>query len=97
VDTFRRGLEARNRGDIEALLETLDAEVEWHPALPAALGGKATIYRGHQGIREMLQDFYEVFAKFPEIRDLGDRVVAIGRFETGARRAEWRSSRLSHT
>ena len=28
VEAFKRGLEAGNRGDVEALLEELDAEVE---------------------------------------------------------------------
>jgi ketosteroid isomerase-like protein len=65
------------------MLEELDPEVEWHPGLPALLGGEATVYRGHEGAREMFRDVYGAFAEihfeFPEIRDLGDRVVALGR------------------
>jgi ketosteroid isomerase-like protein len=83
VETFKRGLEAGNRGDIETLLETLDPEVAWHSALHALLGGEATVYRGHDGVREMLDDLYGAFDEFQieisEIRDLGDRLVAIGR------------------
>ena len=41
------------------------------------------MYRGHEGVREWLRDLYETLSEFqadyPEIRDLGDRVVAIGR------------------
>ena len=52
------------------------------PALPGLLEGAATIYRGHDGIAEMLRDFYEVLNEirfeYSEIQDLGDRVVAIG-------------------
>jgi uncharacterized protein with GYD domain len=31
LETFKRGLDAYNRRDIDALLEELDPEVEWHP------------------------------------------------------------------
>jgi hypothetical protein len=31
VETFKRAVDAFNRGDIDAVLEELDAEVEWHP------------------------------------------------------------------
>ena len=83
VEAFKRGLDTFNRRDVEALLEELDPEVEWHPALPVLVGGEATVYRGHEGIREMLRDLYEAFAEnhveIWEIRDLGDRLVVIGR------------------
>ena len=83
VEAFTRGLEAGNRGDVETLLGVLDPEVAWHSALHALLGGEATVYRGHDGVREMLQDLYEAFneihIEISEIRDQGDRLVAIGR------------------
>ena len=83
VEAFTRGLEVGNRGDVETLLEVLDPEVAWHSALHALLGGEATVYRGHDGVREMLRDLYEAFdeihIEISEIRDLGDRLVAIGR------------------
>ena len=86
VEAFKRGLEAGNRGDVETLLEVLDPEVAWHSALHALLGGEATVYRGHDGVREMLRDLYEAFdeihIEISEIRDLGDRLVAIGRTRT---------------
>jgi ketosteroid isomerase-like protein len=83
VEAFKRGLEAGNRGDVETLLEVLDPEVAWHSALHALLGGEATVFRGHDGVREMFRDlyeaFYEIHLEISEIRDLGDRLVAIGR------------------
>ena len=86
VEAFKRGLEAGNRGDVETLLEVLDPEVEWHSALHALLGGEQTVFRGHDGVREMLRDLYEAFGEIhieiSEIRDLGDRLVAIGRTRT---------------
>jgi ketosteroid isomerase-like protein len=86
VEAFRRGLEAGNRGDVEGLLEELDPDVEWHSALHALLGGEQTVFRGHDGVREMLRDldeaFGEIHIEMTEIRDLGDRLVAIGRTRT---------------
>jgi ketosteroid isomerase-like protein len=83
LEAFRRGVEAGNRGDVETLLQELDPEVEWHSALHALLGGEQTVFRGHDGVREMFRDAYEAFGairiEISEIRDLGDRLVAIGR------------------
>jgi ketosteroid isomerase-like protein len=79
VEVFKR---AMNRRDVEALLSELDPEVEWRGAVLMAMGGRRTVYRGHAGVREWLRDLYETLSKFQaeyaEIRDLGDRTVAIG-------------------
>jgi len=86
VEAFKRFSDANNGRDVEALLAELDAEVEWHSAVVGSLGGEATVHRGHDGVREMLRDLYEAFSEFrvefSEIRDLGDRVFAIGRWVT---------------
>ena len=83
VEAFKRGLEAGNRGDVDTLLEVLDPKVAWHSALHALMGGQQTVFRGHDGVRRMLKDLNEAFGdiqmEISEIRDLGDRVVAIGR------------------
>jgi ketosteroid isomerase-like protein len=83
VEAFQRGLEAGNRGDVETLVEELDPEVEWHSALHALVGGDQTVFRGHDGVREMIRDLNETFSEFhieiTEIQDLGHRLVAIGR------------------
>jgi ketosteroid isomerase-like protein len=83
VEAFKRAIEAANRQDVESFLANCDPEVEWpRPAILMSLGGDAKVYRGHEGVREVLEDVYEVFAElhleFSEIRDLEDRVVAIG-------------------
>jgi ketosteroid isomerase-like protein len=86
VEAFKRFADANNRRDVEALLAELDADVEWQSAVLGSLGGDATVHRGHDGVREMLRDLYEAFSEFrvefSDIRDLGDRVVAIGRWVT---------------
>jgi ketosteroid isomerase-like protein len=82
VDAFKRGLHAYNRRDIDALVEELDPGVEFHPALAVLLGGEQTVFRGHQGMRESIQEEDEALAKYQveisEIRDLGNTVLAIG-------------------
>jgi|SRR5215211_465702 len=89
VEAFKRAVEANNRRDIEAFLEELDPEVEWHPGLPALLGGEATVGRGHEGARGLLQDVYDALAVFQleisEIRDLDDRIAAIGHMRARGR------------
>jgi ketosteroid isomerase-like protein len=81
VEAFKRALDAANRQDIEAALEEIDPEVEWHAAIQTL--GEAGVYRGHEALRELNRSFSGAFAEveyeFPEIRDLGDRVLAVGR------------------
>ena len=83
VEIVRRVSDAYNRRDVGAMLDELHPEIEWHPWLQIQLGGGATVYRGHQavrkGIRELEEAFSEIEAEQTEIRDLGERVVAIGR------------------
>ena len=86
VEQFMRGVEAYNRRDADALIEELDSAIEWHPAILVELGGSATVYQGHEGIRELLREVDETLAEihvvFSEVRDLGDRIVAIGQLRT---------------
>ena len=82
VEMVRRVADAYNRRDVGAMLDELHPEIEWYPWLQVQLGGEATVYRGHQGVREGIRDgedaFSEVRADLSEVRDLGQRVVAIG-------------------
>ena len=82
MEIVRRVADAYNRRDVGAMLDELHPEVEWLPWLQIQLGGGATVYRGHQGIREGIRDgaeaFSEIQAEPSEVRDLGERVVAIG-------------------
>ena len=82
VEIVRRVSDAYNRRDVEAMLAELHPEVAWHPWLQLQFGGGATVYRGHQGVRKGIREledaFSEIQAEQTEIRDLGERVVAIG-------------------
>ena len=86
IDAFNRAVDALNRRDVDGVLEELDPDVEWRPALPVVLAGDTTVYRGHDGVRRLLDDLYEVLdeieIEYSEVRDLGDRVVGIGRMRT---------------
>jgi ketosteroid isomerase-like protein len=86
VETCLRSADAFNRRDVEAYLDNLDPEVELHLSLFAMLGGSSTVFRGHEGAREYLRDLDQTFAEFQlveisEIRDLGERVFAVGRLQ----------------
>ena len=89
VDAFKRGFDAYNRQDLDALLDELDPEVEWHPALTVLLGGERTVFRGHQGVRDAIQEEDEALAELrveiSEIRDLGDSAFVIGRIRARGR------------
>ena len=87
VRAFRQAAAAFERRDADALLEVLAADVEWHPALQVE--GAATVYNGHEGVRQLLRNQFEIFAQISygdvDVRDLGDRVVAVGRLRTRGR------------
>ena len=97
VEAFKRGMAAAERRDIDAFLDEVDGDVEWQPVLPVLLGGEATMYRGHQGVRDLFREVDAAFAEFhvevSEIRDLGDRLIASGR--TRARQGERRGNGLA--
>jgi hypothetical protein len=74
--------------------------VEWHPAFTALLGGETTVFRGHDGAREVIRQFWEISSEtrfeVSEIRDLGDQALAIGRCAPAEPKAARRSNRLGH-
>jgi ketosteroid isomerase-like protein len=108
VELFRRGTDALERGDVALLEQLADPDVIFEP-LRAPVSGT---YRGHEGIRQFVADTAESFDVFrfdrPEIRDLGDRVLAIGTLHIRAREggietdvptagiATYRNGRLIH-
>ncbi len=80
MEAYKRAVDASNRRDLDALLKEFDPEVEWYPQV---VGLGSDVYRGAEGIRELFADLEEtipdVFFEVSEIRDLGDRLLAIGR------------------
>jgi len=56
LDPIREGVAALNRRDVEGMVATLHPEVQLEP-LRAVLEG--TVYEGHQGLRDWLEDMSE--------------------------------------
>ena len=88
VELFRNAIDAYNRRDIEAMLVIWHPEAEWYPFTAQVEGDDA--YHGHEGLRQWWANVYATFdeieASVEEVRDLGDRVLALGRL-----RARFRS------
>src|SRR5438045_7693657 len=85
VELFLKGTDAIRRGDMETALDVASEDVVWIAARSAVEGA----YRGHEGLRQFLADTAENFEpfepRFEEVRDLGDRVLAIGTLGIRAR------------
>jgi ketosteroid isomerase-like protein len=82
VELTRRVLDAWNRRDAEAMVALWDPEGAWYPALEGITEGRS--YSGHPGIRQYYRDLARVMSdesriEFREIRNLGDRVLGLGR------------------
>jgi uncharacterized protein len=75
--------EAFNRRDFDALLDFVHPEIEWIPAQGPG-GMEGSVYRGAEAFerwaREELDELWSGFhAEDLEIRDLGERVLTLGR------------------
>jgi ketosteroid isomerase-like protein len=78
VDAFRRGTDAISRGDRLDIPETVHPEAVFEPLRSGTEGP----FVGHEGMRRFIADTEEMFELFrisyTDVRDLGDRVLAIG-------------------
>src|SRR5919197_3380298 len=77
VEIVRRGYRAFREGGVEAILQFLDPEIEWH--MSAAFTQTPRIYYGHDGVREVFRFFNEriddLGADPHEFIEAGDRVI----------------------
>jgi ketosteroid isomerase-like protein len=84
VDAFRRGTDAINRGDLD-IAAAIHPEVVLEPLRSRTEGA----FEGHEGMRRFVADTEEMFevfnASYTEVRDLGERVLAIGTIRMRAR------------
>lgn len=87
VEIVRLGFEAANRRDIDSFVAYLDPGFEFRSAIVSGAEGK--VYRGHEGARRWVADAAETFVQVTfevaELRDLGDRVLALGRIRARGR------------
>jgi ketosteroid isomerase-like protein len=77
VEIVRQGYKAFERGGVEAILEFLDPDIEWH--MSAAFTHTPRVYRGHDGVREVFRFFNERIADLGadphEFIEAGDQVI----------------------
>ena len=79
ADLITRMLHEWNEGDVDALAQVFDPEVEVRPALSTFLA--SMVYRGHEGIREWYAETNEPWAQLQAEAErfvaAGDRTVVI--------------------
>ena len=81
VDLIRRVFMAWQAGAIERLDELLAPDVEWRPTALSDAGH--TVFRGREGVHEWIDAVTSrsgaIRNEISEMRDLGDRVLVLGR------------------
>jgi ketosteroid isomerase-like protein len=86
VEVVRVLVEAWNRGDRDAWLAAWDQEAEFYP-LRSQVEGRP--YRGHEGLRQFWVEIGGVWGsarlRVDEVRDAGDRFVALGNLAAAGR------------
>ena len=85
VETVRRSLEAWNRGDVDAWLESAHPQIEWTSEVVTRVEGSETQYRGLGEMRRFWDEWHslwDVTIEVTEIRDLGETVLALGQIRT---------------
>ena len=77
VEIVRRGYKAFEEGGVEAILQFIDPEIEWH--MSAAFTHEPRVFQGHDGVREVFRFFNEriedLAADPHEFIEAGERVV----------------------
>jgi ketosteroid isomerase-like protein len=81
IETVRGVYDAFNRRDIPRFLGLLASEIEWRPLFADTVEGRA--YRGHDSVREWLEELDESWDEFravpDEFRVAGHQVLVLGR------------------
>jgi ketosteroid isomerase-like protein len=78
---------AVDRRDVDTFAGVTTSDFEWFPVFAARVEGD--VYRGREGIETFLGEVDETWEEFrpmpEEYRDLGDRVLGLGRLKTRGR------------
>ena len=87
VEVVKALMDAVNRRDIDAFAGVTTSDFEWFPVFAARVEGD--VYRGREGIEAFLGEVDETWEEFrpmpEEYRDLGNRVLGLGRLKTRGR------------
>jgi ketosteroid isomerase-like protein len=90
VELARRGFERWTARDVEGLIELSTPDFEFVPAIAASVEGGSV--KGPDEVRRFFVDLNETWETFrieaAEFRDLGDRVMTIGRLVAKGRGSE---------
>src|SRR6266480_1665097 len=83
VEIAKRANDALNRRDVDALMEFATPDIEFNTAMIGTVAGGSL--RGREGIEAVFADIRDTWEEhrmvIEEIRDLGDRVLGLGRLE----------------
>jgi ketosteroid isomerase-like protein len=83
VEIAEQANDALNRRDVDALMECATSDIEFNSAMSGTVAGGSL--RGREGIEVLFADIHDTWEEhrmvIEEIRDLGDRVLGLGRLE----------------
>jgi len=83
VEITERANDAFNRRDVDAFMECVTSDIEFTAALSGVVVGGSL--RGREGIEALFADIRDTWEEhrmvIEEIRDLGERVLGLGRLE----------------
>src|ERR1700730_12719112 len=83
VEIAKRFVDAFNRRDLDALMDTATPDIAFFPALAGTIDDNS--FQGRAGMKAYFLDVESAWEEFrliyDEYRDLGDRVLALGRLE----------------
>ena len=89
ADLIGRALGFVDDGDIAALIEFLDPQIEWRPPVQGTL---EEAYRGHDGVRQLFRDLTDAWDNFEhrevELVEGGDALVVISRLKLHAQASD---------
>lgn len=83
VEIVKRAIDAFNRRDLDAFMECVTPDIEYYPSLVGTVEGRS--FKGREGMDRYFEDVRDSWEDFrivaDEYRDLGDRVLWLGRME----------------
>ena len=83
VEIVERANDAFNRRDVDAFMECVTSDIEFNSAMSGTVAGGSL--RGREGIEALFADIRDTWEEhrmvIEVIRDLGDRVLGLGRLE----------------